>query len=434
MNRLCSKTERTSTGLKAAKKSRTLLALYALLCELAMALAASGADAMPVVTRLTENRRLDLNGERKEPTVAVAQNRTVLQDASPRGHVAVDAEAVEWEQRYRIGQEHLHNDRFVQAERELSAAATMAERFHTGDFRLVTTLNGLGLALLGLGELSAAERILLRAKSAVSICEEQVCRVLRAGTLHSLALVHAQQNRFFDAERLLRTSLRLYRAETGMEIEIIDALHLLATLELHRNRGSAAERYAREALAVMGGNEQHVKRLNVLTTMAIALLIRGKGAEAERILEDVDRTEGKFPVESLVNSHCVLAARRTAARDFSAAEALLVRAEKLLQNKTTPKGEAAHVYLTWADLRYNQKQYEAAEAMVRKALALESIHWAPGHPAMLNAQRVHAAILRKLGRKKDAKLVENSMRSALRSAELDPAYHSVTVGELEDGK
>jgi len=178
------------------------------------------------------------------------------------------------------------------------------------------------------------------------------------------------------AERLLQRALALRRSTFGPDsLEVAETLHNLATLELDRNKYTAAEARFREALALRRARGAAPGELAAtLEQLGATLSDTGKHGEAEPFLREalaLRRQSGPDAPEAMATIEILgLALHRKG--DFKQAEALFrdaVEQGRRLPSSVTPARVSSVLNLALLVHRYDRDP-RAAEPIYQEALSL----------------------------------------------------------------
>jgi tetratricopeptide (TPR) repeat protein len=211
--------------------------------------------------------------------------------------------------------------------------------------------------------------------------------------------------------------------------EILDCL---SSLELFRKRPAAAEAYARRGLKQLTGAGTESPRFNLMRSLAAALMMARRDEEADAVLNELEAlaTTTAAGIAGMVEFYCMLAVRRSDAGAFEAAEGLLGRAQKLLPDELRLSSpEAVGILSTYFRVRFLQKRYTEAEEWMNKALPMIEAYWTQDHSIYRRSKEDYAAVLRKAGKKQEAKRVEAELRAG-RSRERDPGLNAINLRDL----
>jgi tetratricopeptide (TPR) repeat protein len=246
-----------------------------------------------------------------------------------------------------------------------------------------------------------------------------------------------QENRRFEAERLLREALAQHTRAGGDEAGIATILESLGWLELNRGRPGAAESYFRRALALIGNVEGlNQTRGTLYTSLSLALL------ELNRARDAIEAARQGFAAASaapridplaIVRAIGAFCAASSDIGDYALAERCLIRAEEILSQvpEAEPR-ELGFILLEFGKLRFFQKRLMEAAEFQSRGIEILSRHMSADHPNILRAKANYAKVLRKLKRNRDAKRVEQEVRTASRRTVEDPdAKYRISVPDLK---
>jgi tetratricopeptide (TPR) repeat protein len=344
---------------------------------------------------------------------------------------------LEWDSRFQCGQQHYQRAELSQAEACYRSALVIAEQFASGDFRRGTALRHLGMVLLEQGRISDAEQAISRSVEAYRECRAKDCAQGFAGALFNLANLYLQQNRRFEAERLLREALVQQTRGGADPADIAALLESLGWLELNRGRPGAAESYFRRALALIGNVEGlDQNRGKLYTSLSFALLELKRARDATEAARQALAAASAAPVINpleVVRVLCALAAATVETGDYALAERCLTRAEEtLLQVPEAEPRELGFILLGFGNLRLFQKRLAEAAEFQSRGLEILSRHLSADHPNVLRSKANYANLLRKLKRNRDAKRVEQEIRAASQRKSEDPeAKYRISAADLQ---
>jgi tetratricopeptide (TPR) repeat protein len=344
---------------------------------------------------------------------------------------------LEWNSRFQCGQQHYQRAELSEAEACYRSALVIAEQFAGGDFRRGATLRDLGVVLLEQGRISEAEQAISRSVEVYRECRAKDCGQGFVGALFNLANLYMQQNRRFEAERLLREAL-VQQTRAGPDAADIAAiLECLGWVELNRGRPGAAESYFRRALALIGnvdGLDQDRGRL--YTSLSFAMLESNRARDATEAARQALAAASAVPVINpveIVRALYALAAATVETGDYTIAERSLTRAEEMLSQvpEAEPR-ELGFILLGFGKLRLYQKRLAEAAEFQSRGLEILSRHLSADHPNLLRSKAIYANLLRKLKRNRDAKRVEQEIRAASQRKTEDPeAKYRISAADLQ---
>jgi tetratricopeptide (TPR) repeat protein len=323
----------------------------------------------------------------------------------------------EWEKSYRCGQDYYQQRRLALAEQGFLSAQVLAQAASEPDWRLGATLGSLGIVLREQGRINAVETALHDAIQAYGRCNHDACTIGIARGIRNLAILNMQQNRFFNAERLLNQTIRLYNEAHADAASLAEAYDTFGWLELYRQHSALAEAQFRKALLVLG-DEPHASqtRANLYAGLSAALHQRNRDKEAVKAAQQALAANGAAPnpdPSHTLTYECRLAAASTWIKDYAGAESSLIRAEQILANLPEVHSyEMADVLSEYANLRFSQKRFREAADFQSRALEALAEHLSPDNPQILILKTNYASTLRKLDRKEEAAQVEQQVRNA----------------------
>jgi len=344
---------------------------------------------------------------------------------------------LEWNLRFQCGQQHYQRAELPEAERCYRSALAFAEQFASGDSRRGATLCDLGLVLLEQGRFPDAERAISGALEAYRECGAKDCGLGFAKALFSLGTLYVQQNRRSEAARLLHEALVRHTSAGGDVAGMATILESLGWLELNRGRPGAAESHFRRALAVIvniGGLDK--TRGELYASLSFALLEMNRAREAVEAAREAFAAVSAAPGNNfleIVRADGALAAASLETGDYGLAERFLIRAQEMLSQVRQPEPrELGFILLEFGKLRFSQKRLAEAAEFQSRGLEILSRHLSPDHPNILRSKANYAKVLRELKRNRDAKLVEQEIRTASRRTIEDPeAKYRISTSDLQ---
>jgi tetratricopeptide (TPR) repeat protein len=344
---------------------------------------------------------------------------------------------LEWNSRFQCGQQHYRRSELFEAEGCYRSALAIAEQFVRGDHRRGATLTDLGMVLLEQGRISDAERAGSKAVEAYRECGVPRCNLGIATALFNLALIYEQQNRRFEAEKLLREALALYSRSDGDPAAVAAVFESLGWLELYRQRPGAAKSYFSRGLALIGNAEGLDRaRGSLYASLSFALLELNRPRDAteaaQQGLAAASAIPGIRPLE-IAGAACAVAAASVEMGDYALAERAVMRAQEMvLQVPQAEPRELGYVLQELGKLRFFQKRFAEAAEIQSRSLEILSRHLSADHPIILRSKANYAKVLRKLKRNRDAKRVEQEIRTALRQTVEDPdAKYRISASDLK---
>jgi tetratricopeptide (TPR) repeat protein len=237
---------------------------------------------------------------------------------------------------------------------------------------LILTLNQLCITTHGLQKYREAER---HCKECLELWERRMGprHAELAFPLHSLARAYARQGRYSKAEALLLRALAIEKGAAGSPHPLmVPTLHELGYVNYQRRRFSEAEEYFRLTLALPASPDD---RAATLHSLAGVLYRRGLRAESLSLAEEA------------------LALKENA---LGAGHSALVL--HLL--------DLAVVYM-------RERQKQRAEPLVLRARQIAEAQLGPTHPLTGEAMLLQSQLLRKAGRKREARAMERQANAIL---------------------
>ncbi len=194
----------------------------------------------------------------------------------------------------------------------------------------------------------------------------------------SLAELDERRGRFQDAEHLYRRSLEVRKRALGATHPVVgQTLQLSALFFLNQGRLAESEERYREALAIFRGiDPKHFEVGKCLNGLALIASRRGRYAEAEKILLDVDR----LFTEVLGEKHpFTWQARNNRAAQISLqgrhaeAEAIMRPAlARIIEITGEESGETADARTALGETLRKLKRYDEAVTLHRRAMAVQT--------------------------------------------------------------
>jgi tetratricopeptide (TPR) repeat protein len=300
-----------------------------------------------------------------------------------------------WRDRLVASQNLVRAGDYAAAEASLKKALT-EERAAPADTRLALLNNELGVLYQLIGRFSEAESHFQKAiHHWEAVAGGSGAGLIRI--LNNLAALYQTRGQFGKAERVCRRAVGLQ----AQEPENGDLARLLvnrAAIELAQRKYSDAEsdyRWAQVVWERVAGSE-HVEVAVVLSNLALVYVRTGRTAEA------ISYTE-----------HALAIWERSS--EMKAGLGLLLANLGVLYSSTGRTAEAEQAF--------------------RRALGILDENPAVAHAAEWQVLVQYAALLRKLKRKGDAKLLEaRAQMIRLKAAAKDPAQYTVDIGDLLGGK
>jgi tetratricopeptide (TPR) repeat protein len=280
-----------------------------------------------------------------------------------------------------------------EARKTLLSAVEIGRARGASDFRLGTALNNLGSVYHHLGDGKAAARYYREAVLMLKDSNRPDSGVW--GPLINLGALRVGEGRLTEAETLyVQASEAISRALGSQAAESIVVLNGLADINIRRHRYTEAERYvidSLERLEALGGSGQH--RAMALFHLATIREHRGRLGDAEALLRRaIAAWEG-----SVGRSHPTYAAAITKL-------AILISVTKPVE----------------------------AEALFRAALICRERQLGRDHAETGSIVAAYAGLLRKTGRKQEARLLQRRLEGRARSQEGNS--YTVNISALERGE
>jgi tetratricopeptide (TPR) repeat protein len=237
-----------------------------------------------------------------------------------------------------------------------------------------------------------------------------------------------------QAEPCLRRLLRLSGDLLGPhELSLNRVVNRLAGVYLELRQPGQAERLPLEKWLARLTAEAPLStdRVDLLGTVAALALVRGqpgqsiaRNHEAWAILEKRGETQTASAMAALNN----LAIAYREAKRYQDAEDTLLRALAIgEQGGFAGTLALAYTHANFGHTYQSTKRYAAAERHLAHCLAIVEVVYGPASPRTVSLVNTYAAVLRKLGRKTEARAAESRVRNAGVSAF---AGHSVDVADL----
>jgi tetratricopeptide (TPR) repeat protein len=255
--------------------------------------------------------------------------------------------------------------------------------------------------------------------------------VERAAALEQQAAEQCRMGSYPAAERLQRQALDLWEQAAQMKALDLAPPHVnLAEIYLLAGKLRAAETHAEAARWLQDpSTAPPADRARVAALFARIRFQQERyqeAAEAQagavRLLEEQPAAPGALAV-ALNDSGMIQAA----AGDLRAARTLLERAVQLYrQNGDNAAGACGEVLGNLALVCVRQGDGAAAEPLYRQAIEIVDSALGPAHPHLGMLLAEHSKLLKKLGRKTDARAAERRAKSILETSAL-PGRHTIDV-------
>jgi tetratricopeptide (TPR) repeat protein len=248
-------------------------------------------------------------------------------------------------------------------------------------------------------------------------------------TLHYwLGVAHHDLGEYDKAERYYKRAASEFSALGGEhEIQARIALSDLASLYNDTGRTELAlHTVERVAIGAESGNSE--LRVKVFNVKASALTVLGRYREAEEQLHQIlslrDSPE-TAETASILNNMAVLQVRQ--GREAQAL-ASLERAIAIVSRLAGAEPERPRLLVNRAEVHSRLGNNLAADRDCREAIALIIRMFGEGHPDHAYVLRLHAAVLKALGRKKDAELAKRQSETLAKSLQPQRTVHKLELG------
>lgn len=302
------------------------------------------------------------------------------------------------------------------------------------DGTLLYPLTFLGALYLEAGRLAEAEPFLTRA--------------LRVGgealgpnhpdlvtTLTTISSMRRLRGDFEDGRRAAARALRILESTSGPEdLRAVGVLYELGLLEFDAGRLRKAAAHWERALAIVEKRRapDHVEALKILVQLGDIAALERRNQEAEalflRVANSAERPGGAA-LQAVSLHH--LAELYTSRKQHDRSEPLFRRSLALTETAVGKRNtEWASCAADFGRTLFALKRIAEAEEMTRTALAIAEQTSGLQHPRFLRVLQDHAKMLRKLGRKEEARQAESRMQS-LTSVAGSFSLHTVSIDELK---
>jgi tetratricopeptide (TPR) repeat protein len=254
-------------------------------------------------------------------------------------------------------------------------------------------------------------------------------------TLNTISAMRRLRGDFDGGRRSATRALRILESTSGLEdLRAVGTLYELGLLEFETGRLRKAAAHWECALAIIEKHRppDHAEALNILIQLGDIAALERRSKEAEtlflRVAHAAERPGGAaLQAVSLHHLAVLYAGRNQHERAEPFFRRSLALTEAAVGKRNTQWASCA------ADLGrtlFSLKRIDDAEAMTRTAVAIAEQTSGLQHPAFLRVLQDHARMLKKLGRKEEARQVENRMRSIAPAAE-SSLHHTVSLAELK---
>ena len=316
-----------------------------------------------------------------------------------------------WDRLRNEAEEYYHERRLAEAEKAWADALIIARSEVANESRVALSLTNLGVIRLEQGRLAPSGEALTEAVDIYGRCGS-ACSVALGVTLRNLGMVYQQEGRFVQAERCFRRALAVFERALPAEEEHILVLDNLASLDMHRDQLRSAQLWYEQAIALSNGAgvARPDRQAELYLGLANVLLRARKYDKAEHACQrSLHILSGirEHPHPELAKAHTTLGAIAVAQRRHADAEHHFLNARRLLDNANGKESlELGHVLYDLSVLYVVQKRFTEAEVLLREAFRIYNKHLSRQHPEQLHIRMAHARVLRKLGRKDQAREIE----------------------------
>jgi tetratricopeptide (TPR) repeat protein len=313
----------------------------------------------------------------------------------------------------------------------------------------VLRLNKLAVQRVKARDWDSAERHYLRALDIAAKTESRQT----TATLHqNLGVLYVDENRFKDAEKQLRLSYELLKAEYGEEDpKVALALDRVGEVTCFQGNFAGARNLFQRSLSVLNvKSSKDPETARVLTDLASTEWVLGNLSKADKILGQAtplfekagrewqsqlafalqvraliaeqlgdSQNANTFSeralsiVEQLNNAQDLAAVLTTMGQrlirqgDPQQAQVKLERALQVVRNDATEESAVGGAVMsTLAQCYHKQGRSREADGLFERAIGIDQRVLGPDHPNLLYAMRDYAQFLRATKRKKDAKRLE----------------------------
>jgi tetratricopeptide (TPR) repeat protein len=297
---------------------------------------------------------------------------------------------------------------YREAENILLEAMELAAKFKSTDPRIAELWNALGVHYLDNAEYTEAERCLQRAMT----LREQLFgadHFLVGECLYYLGRVQVCKGELSDAERnLLRARESVIGHAKLGQLYLPLVLSCLSSLRLAQGKSAEAERFAVEAREMLetGPWRERSPMASALYDLAVIYLKQGKLAEAESLFAQsisLWKKASAGEASYLVGPLRGLAEVHFQRKQFDQAHELLSRAEALMKDNHGNEHPAlAGIYHQQAALSAAEQDDLKAEALFRQALQMFERFYGAEHQDVAEVLSDYADFLKKRGRDREA--------------------------------
>jgi tetratricopeptide (TPR) repeat protein len=304
--------------------------------------------------------------------------------------------------------------------------------------KLALALSFLGFLYAEQGRLADADPLFLRA--------------IRIGTaaagpdnpdlifsLSGLAMLKRLRGDSLGARKTVMRASRIAESAYGPDsIRVGAVLHQLAQLDFEIGQLKSAESLWRRSLEIIQKRRapEHPDALNIMVQLGDIARLRGRYREAQALLTyaaaAADQPGGGPMLAVALHHLAVLYAKRG---QHEIAEPIFLRSLAITDRDLGSRNiEWAICADNFARTLIALKRTDKAEEWTRSAIAAVEQSNATRHPFFLEILRDHARVLRKLGRKDQAKDISARIETMLASGAGRTSDYTVALSELRSGK
>jgi tetratricopeptide (TPR) repeat protein len=328
-----------------------------------------------------------------------------------------------WESKMAAANQAESTGKMNEAETNYRTAIGLAEKFPQPDIRLAISLANLGMLLSMKTRFTEAEGSYKRAISIlqkITIPEAaDTKKLLTARSLCALGAVYAEQGKYPVAEETLKQSITVSKTVISGEgpAETASAMSNLAFVYEKQKKHTESIALIHVALNKLGTaklqkNEASMIRGKLLGNLACALIGIGQAGEAEKYANEamsLAQTQGTFD-PSLAEACEAIGAANYAQGDLARSGEWNTRALNLYSSIFGPQHpRVAGCLHNMAMTMMAKQDYNAAEPLLRKSIAIMEPKLPSSHPNLIEARKHLASLLRKTGREDAAALEESKI-------------------------
>lgn len=325
--------------------------------------------------------------------------------------------------------------RRAEAERLYRSAIEIIEQAagpHNGT--LLYSLTFLGALYLEAGRIAEAEPLLTRALR-VGVEALGPDHPDLVTTLTTISSMRRLRGDFEDGRRAATRALRILESTSGLEdLRAAGVLYELGLLEFDAGRLRKAAAHWVRALAIVEKRRapDHLDALKLLVQLGDIAALERRNQEAEALflrVADAAERPGGAALQAVSLHH--LAALYASRKQHDRSEPLFRRSLALTEAAVGKRNtEWASCAADFGRTLFALKRLNEAEEMTRTALAIAEETRSLAHPSFLKVLQDHAKMLRKQGRKEEARQAEIRMQS-LASVAGSLSLHTVSADELK---